>query len=190
MNRKLSIAVSFTLLMLVPVLLSAQMDGKKMECCQGHKCLDLTAEQKVEMEKLKLEHKLAGVDIRAEQAKLRLEIKEEMMKEEPSKKALEKLAKSIAANREKMQMMRIDHMLDVRKVLSPEQWKVFVAHHYDRMGRMGERGCRDGKRGDRAHRCHDRMMDRHKMGERGCRTMPHRDGACRGERLRVEEAEE
>ena len=172
MNRRLSIAVSFALLMLVPVLLSAQMGGMRGECGHGYKGLDLDQEQQTKMEKLKLEHKLAGVDMRAEQAKLRLQMKEEMMKDEPSRKALEKYSKGMAVNREKMQMMRIDHMLDVRKILNPEQWKIFARHHYDREGRMGERG----------HRCHERMMDKHKRGERGCRAMPHRDGSCRGER--------
>ena len=187
MNRRSLTAVSFALLMLVPVMLSAQAGPMKGEGCMSDKRLDLTAEQKVEMEKLKLEHKLAGVDIRAEQAKLRLEMKKEMMKDDPSRKALEKLAKGIAANREKMQMMRIEHMLDVRKMLSADQWKIFVSHHYDRKGRMGDRGCRHGVKGDRQHRCHDRMG---RMGDRGCRRMPHRDGGCRDRMLGVEEAEE
>lgn len=177
MNRRLSTAVSFALLMLVPVLLSAQACPMKGEGHKAHACLDLTAEQKVAMEKLKLEHRLAGVDIRAEQAKLRLQMKEEMMKDEPSRKALEKLAKGIAANSEKLQMMRIGHMLDMRKLLTPEQWKIFASHHSEK---MGDRGCRHGMMGKREHRCCDRMRGMH---ERGCRVLPHRDGVCCGEGL-------
>ena len=189
MTKRMSLAITLAVLLLIPTVLFAQMGGMKgdrMHCAKG---LDLTAEQKVKMEKLKLEHKLAGVDVRAEQAALRLEMKKEMMKEEPSRKALEKYAKSLAANREKMQMMRIDHLLDVRKVLNAEQWKIFVEHHYDRKGRMGERGCRSGMRGGRDHKCHDRMMGGKMMGDRDGRMMKRRDGSCLEMKTEEEETE-
>ncbi len=173
MNRRMSFALSFALVMLVPVLLSAQMGGMKGGCCHGWMGLGLDDEQQMKMEKLSLEHRLATIDIRAEQAKLRLEMKQEMLKDEPSRKTLEKFAKSIAANREKMQMSRIDHMLDVKKVLTPEQWKMFVRNHYDGAGRMG----------DRAHRSHDCMRDGRMKGDRDGRMMKHRDGSCREPRV-------
>ena len=179
MNKRMSVALSFAVLMLIPAILFAQMGGMKGECGKGHKGLVLDEEQQVKMEKLKLEHKLSGVDLRAEQMKLRLQMKEEMFKDEPDRKTLEKFAKSLAANRERMQMNRIGFMLDVKKVLNSDQWKVFVRNHFAKEGRGGERG----------HRCHDRMVDRHMKGECGDRMMKHRDGSCRGERLHEKETD-
>jgi Spy/CpxP family protein refolding chaperone len=180
MNKRLSFALSFAVILLIPAFLFAQMGGMKGECGHGWMGLDLDDGQQVKMEKLSLEHKLAGVDLRAEQMKLRLQMKEEMLKDEPDRKTLEKFAKSMAANREKMQMNRIGHMLDVKKVLSPEQWKIFVRHHYEREGRRGKRGCRD----------HERMMGRGMKGERGDRMMKHREGSRREEKRLDRKADE
>jgi Spy/CpxP family protein refolding chaperone len=173
MNRRMTFALSLALVMLVPALLLAQMGDMKGECGHGRMGLGLNDEQQMKMEKLSLEHRLATIDLRAEQAKLRLEMKEEMLKDEPSRKTLEKFAKGIAANREKMQMSRIDHMLDVKKVLTPEQWKIFVRHHYERKGRVGGRG----------HRSHECMRGERMKGDRDGRKMKHRDGSCREPRV-------
>ena len=186
MNRRMSFALVFTLVMLVPVFLFAQMGGQMggmkggMKGGAGHKCaaLDLTDEQQVKMEKLSLEHRLANIDLRAEQKKLRLAMKEELLKDQPDKKALEKIAKSIAANHEKMQMSRVAHMLDVRKILTPEQWKMFVEHHYAKKGMMGGHKCKDrgGMMGDRGCRM---GMKGGMKGDHGCRMERPRDGSCR-----------
>lgn len=180
MNRKMSFVLSFALVMLVPAFLFAQMGGQmggmKGECGRGG--LDLDAEQQLKMEKLSLEHRLATLDLKAEQQKLRIAMKEELLKDAPDKKALEKYAKSIAANHEKMQMNRIAHMLDVKKILTPEQWKMFVDRHYEKKGMMGE------------HRCKDRGGMR---GERGCREgrmEGPRDGSCRKMNKPAEQVEE
>jgi Spy/CpxP family protein refolding chaperone len=180
MNRRTSFALSFALAMLVPALLFAQMGGMKGGCGHGWMGLGLDDEQQMKMEKLSLEHRLATIDLRAEQAKLRLEMKQEMLEDEPSRKVLEKFAKSIAANREKMQMKRIDHMLDVKKVLTTEQWKNFVRHHCDRMGR----------RGDRGHRSHACMTGKRMKGDRDGCMMKHRDGSCREPRFREKRVDE
>lgn len=178
MNKRLSFALSFAVIMLIPAFLFAQMGGMRGECGHGWMGLDLDDEQQMKMEKMSLEHRLAGVDLRAEQMKLRLEMKGEMLKDEPDRKALEKFAKSLAANREKMQMNRIRHMLDVKKVLTPEQWKVFVGHHYAKEGRRGGRGCHEGIRGKGMKGDHDRGR------------MKHRDGSGPSERCPYKQIEE
>jgi len=181
MNRRMSFALSFALVMLIPAFLFAQMGGQMggMKGGAGHMCagLDLNDEQQVKMEKLSLEHKLATIDLKAEQKKLRLAMKEELLKDRPDKKALDKIVKSMAANHEKMQMGRIAHMLDVKKILTPEQWKMFVSHHYDKMGGMGERGHREGMHGGRG--CREGKRGGMK-GDRDCRMERPRDGSCRG----------
>jgi len=169
MSKRLSFAVSLAVIMLIPAFLFAQMGGMRGECGHGWKGLDLDDEQQMKMEKMSLEHRLAGVDLRAEQMKLRLEMKKELLKDEPDRKTLEKFAKSLAANREKMQMGRIAHMLDVKKVLTAEQWKVFVRHHFAKEGRRGGHRC--GGHEGRGMKC-----------DHSGRMMKHRDGSGRGER--------
>ena len=156
MSKRTLLVVSLFMILLIPAALLAQRGAmEKRHKEMGHmyekKGLDLDPEQQIAIEKLRLELKLANIDIRAEQMKLRMNIKEELLKEEPSRKAIDKFAKSIAANREKMQKKRIDHALEIKKVLGPEQWKMFVAHHWDGMGRgrmgPGMMGCgNDGMR--------------------------------------------
>jgi Spy/CpxP family protein refolding chaperone len=188
MSKKTLLAVSALMIILVPVALSAQkmhMEKmhKEMGCMHEGKGMNLDPEQKLAIEKLKLEHKLANIDIKAEQMKLKEQIKEELLKDEPSKKAIEGYMKKIAANREKMQKSRLDHALEVKKVLSPEQWKMFVEHHWDGMGRMdhGKCGCHSGS-----------MRAPRGMGKKGgCGMRPHMEGRGTGEgcKMKMGEAE-
>jgi len=189
MNKRLSFALSFAVILLIPTFLFAQMGGMRGECGHGWMGLDLDDEQQVKMEKLSLEHKLAGVDLRAEQMKLRLQMKEEMLKDEPDRKTLEKFAKSIATNHEKMQMSRIAHMLDVKKILTPEQWKMFVNHHHEMRGMRGEHRCKD-RQGMRSERgCREGMRGGMK-GDHSCRMGRPRDGSCRDMNQPAEKVEE
>ena len=151
MSRKAVVVVAVLLMVMVPAALFAQkgeMAKKEKGACRmgagAH--LELEPEQRVQMEKLRLKLELANIDIKAEQMELHKKIEEELLKEEPSKKAIAAHVKALAANREKVQMNRIDHMFEVKKMLTAEQWKIFVANHRDGMGcgegcGMGHRGC-------------------------------------------------
>jgi Spy/CpxP family protein refolding chaperone len=174
MSKRTLFAVSLLMLLVIPAALFAQkgrMERRhgEMGCMSGEMGLDLDPEQRLAVEKSKLELELANIGVKAEQVELRKKIKEEMLKEEPSRKTIDKYAKAIAANREKMQMNHIDHALEIKKILGPEQWKMFVAHHWDGMG-MGrcrmDRGMRDCRHGCK---CFQRGMRPHmeSRGERG-----------------------
>jgi Spy/CpxP family protein refolding chaperone len=190
-KRMLSVVALFAIL-LVPTALSAQKgDMEKMHkgmgcmemCCKhGEKGLDLNQEQRIAIEKLELKLELANIDIKAGQMELKAKVKEELLKEEPSRKTIDKYTREIAANREKMHMNRIDHMFEIKKILTPEQWKVFVARHWDGMGRGHD--CMDrGARG-RGHDCGQRPI---RMGKRdGCGMRLHREGKGTGEECPME----
>ncbi len=178
MSKRMLFAASILIILLVPAALLAQkcdmeMKGKEMACMEmccmhGEKGLGLDPDQKLAIEKLKLEHKLANIDIKAEQMKLRKQIKEELLKDEPSRKTIDSYIKKIAANREKTQMNGIDHVMKVKKVLKPEQWKMFITHHWKNMG--GDHQCRDrGMMGC----CSDHMHRSKGMGMRGGCGMRH-----------------
>lgn len=181
MSKRTLLVVSLFMILLIPAALLAQRGAmekrhKDMGCMSEKKGLDLDAEQHFTIEKLKLEFKLANIDIRAEQMKMRMQIKEELLKEEPSRKAIDKFSKTIAANREKMQKNHIDHALEIKKVLKPEQWKMFLAHHWDGMG-MGHGGMEHGARGcgrDGTHRSMGRGM------RDGCGMHPRKEGRGSG----------
>lgn len=181
MSKRTLFAVSLFMILLIPAALLAQRGAmekrhKEMGYMYEKKGLDLDPEQYLTIEKLKLEFRLANIDIRAEQMKMRMQIKEELLKEEPSRKAIDKHSKAIAANREKIQKNRIDHALEIKKVLNPEQWKMFVAHHWDGMGGdhsckgSGMKGCRQG-----GMRCSSGRGMRD-----GCGMHPHMEGKGSG----------
>jgi Spy/CpxP family protein refolding chaperone len=189
LNRRALFLVPLSIMLIMPAFLSAQGGCGRTKCGFGMACLELDPGQHLKMEKLKLEHQLANIDLKAERMELRLKIKEELLKEEPNRKVIEKLAKSIAANGEKMQMNRLDHIFAVRKILKPEQWKHFVERHAGGMwGRRGAMGhCCGDKWGAKGHRCGGagRMM-----GKGGMRHMgnPGREGVCPyGEKTETEE---
>jgi len=78
--------------------------------------------------------RLKTIDLKAEQEKLGIMLKKEMMKPEPVMQDIEGVVKKMSAVREKLQLARIEHVLAMRKLLGPD-WRKLM-----RPG-MGE--CKD-----------------------------------------------
>jgi hypothetical protein len=93
----------------------------------GHcKSTALDSETKVQVEKLKLQYKLTMVDLNAEKETIQKGMMEELLKEETSPKAIEKLGKSMNALQYKMHQAKIDYVLSVKAVLPAEHWEGFL----------------------------------------------------------------
>ncbi len=107
-------------------------------------CLGLDDEQKAKLHELKYELKLASIDLKADLQKLKLELKHEMMKDEPAKKTVDKLVTDIGATQTKMKKLHIDLAFKAKKILKPEQWKKFIKQHmaqgHSGRGRCGSMG--------------------------------------------------
>ncbi|UCF05708.1 MAG: periplasmic heavy metal sensor [bacterium] len=141
MKRRIIIALVLVLVVAFPAMLVARGGASEEGKCM--KGLELNDEQQAKMEKLHLEHRLENIDRAATLRKLRLQMRMEFMKDDPSRKEIDLILSKIASIREEMQRSRIDHLFAAKEILTPEQWKKFIRHHWNK-GRHRLRG-RDGK---------------------------------------------
>jgi hypothetical protein len=102
----------------------AMVAGEKEKAAQK-KEMKLTDEQKAKLEQLRVEQRMATIDLRAEREKLALKLQQEWMKPEPSQQGVESLVKQLSAVREKLMLNAVDHMLAVRKLLGPG-WRMHM----------------------------------------------------------------
>lgn len=180
MNRYRSVLTVFAVFMLISVSLAAQCKMSapkgghdcKATCMQG-----LNEEQMEKMEKLHLHHQQEIVDIDAGIKKANLKIREEFMSDAPDMKTLEGLVEKLTALKGKKQKSKIGMMLEAKKIMPAEHWKIFVKNHFDgscshakcgSKGMRGGSGCGKGMKGMKAG-C--MSMDRKSCGgaqSRGC----------------------
>lgn len=175
MKRNLTIVTVLALAMLFPAALTAQRVGAHMD----RPCLELNEEQQEKMEQLRMEYQMANIDRRADLRKLRLEMRMEFMKEDPDRTALERIADKMSTVRGELAKARIGHLLAVKKLLPPQQWKMYMRHHGKKHGGMrgfrGMHGAGMGAGGDgRMMRGGMRHPHKNMRGDRGMR------GCCAG----------
>ncbi len=84
--------------------------------------LNITPEQQREMADLRYQNQKDMMKLREEVALKRLDLRREMQKDSPDRATVDRLADEMGAIRARMGRARVDHLLDVRKVLTPEQW--------------------------------------------------------------------
>ena len=145
MKKSMITITALALMLLLPGILLAgrgRMPGE-----MGKVGLELDDKQLDELGKLRLEHRIGNIELVAEQRKLRLKMRMELLKSEPSRKELERFAGEIGIVRGKIQKNRIDHLLKVREILDDDQWKRFIRRH-----RGVLRGCKPPTRCIDSHR--------------------------------------
>ncbi len=182
MRKNILIIMVLAMVLVFPVAMRAQEDPEPM--ARGMRGLGLDKDQMEKLEKLRMAHQLAMIDLRAEQKKLRLEMRMELGGNDPNEAALMRIVEKIGALRDKMAKQRIEHLLGVRKILNDEQWEKFIQRHRDGMerrgmgrGKMGRglrgmrggRGCRGlyGERGMLGCEGLGPRHGRHPLGDRG-----------------------
>ncbi len=129
--------------------------------------LNLTAQQKSQLEDINFQHQTKMVDIRHDMQLKMLDMRHELSKDSPSEAALDKLADQMASIRANMMKERFAHMLAVKKVLTPEQWNMVKEHFMQRRGmKRGrfQRGPRDGARKGMGPGCNAGPMSGRGMG--------------------------
>jgi Spy/CpxP family protein refolding chaperone len=110
--------------------------------------LGLSQEQVQKLEDLRYQNQKQMVDIRRDLQLKMLDIRREMGKDNPDPQVLDRLVDEAAAIRARQQKTRIHHLLDVKKVLTPEQWAKGRQMLMDRREGMRERfGARPGAGG-------------------------------------------
>jgi Spy/CpxP family protein refolding chaperone len=118
----------------------------KMQCGGGPCLPDLTEEQQTQIEKSKLNLDKAILPLNAELDVKKAELDQLLLAEKPDKKAVYKKIDEIGSVKTQIKKMKVDHRLEVRALLTPEQRVAFDKQHskcgkrFDKMGRhwMGE----------------------------------------------------
>jgi hypothetical protein len=158
--KKFAALLTVVLIFVSFVTISAQeTEVKKAPCKSTGKMAALDSETKVKLEKLKLQYKLDMVDLEAEKAKLHEAVMAEFMKDEPSKKAIEKIAKDVDGVKAKMHKIKMDYLWKTRQLLTPDQFKTFIHKYHEGCScsccssgkcSCGGSGC---KHGSASHKC-------------------------------------
>jgi Spy/CpxP family protein refolding chaperone len=127
--------------------------------CQGKeggpgcfwKDMNLTAEQQEKLKALHGEMKVMRDKHKDEVVPVRKKISEELLKDNPSTTTLDGYAKELGDLHAKMTRERYDHLLKVKLILTPEQFKTMLSCHgvddtFEHHGKMGpgKEGC-EGK---------------------------------------------
>jgi hypothetical protein len=149
MRKGVLMIIALALVLLVPsAMLLAQ--GKAPRAQEKTTVAKLTDEQKAQIKQLRMDQRMKAIDLRAELEKQGIMLRKELMKDQPSTADIEVILKKISDSRLKLQMLRIEGMLEMRKLLGPD-WKMHMKGLRMRMGpgAMGE------------------MRDRNEMGEAG-----------------------
>ncbi len=185
------------LVLLMPAMLSAQgIYPSKAQATRKAMCkesMELSEEQQAKMAELKFEQEIASIKLGAELKILKLEMKQEMSKDDPSAKELERIVSKISAVKEKLLQQHVDHVLRMKKILGPENWKLYkkccggMRHGCGMSGHgcMGMCGCsccgsgHGGFMGKCGSGCGG--TDKHiwiEKGGAGCRGMGDMGGSC------------
>ena len=98
------VALSIALLMGASMLVAQEKASAGMEKGTCKKEMKLTDEQKTKIEEMKMNFRLKMIDLKAEQEKLGITLKKEMMKPEPAMKDIEVVVKKMSAVREQIQL--------------------------------------------------------------------------------------
>ncbi len=100
--------------------------------------LNLTQEQETQMKELRYSHEKNMIDLEAKLKRVQLDLKKLERADEPNKKKIHAQIEKVGSARVAVQKARADQQLEIRKVLTEEQYKIFRKN-------MRGKGARDGK---------------------------------------------
>jgi len=89
--------------------------------------LNLSAEQEAQFKEINSRHAPARRESAQRIEELREKINQEILRDKPSKSVLIQYAGTIGEIQKKMSLASVNHLLDVKAVLTPEQFKTFVS---------------------------------------------------------------
>jgi Spy/CpxP family protein refolding chaperone len=112
--------------------------------------LKLTPDQQAKLQAQHKQMREEGKVIFEQMKKVREKVREELLKDKPSKSALDDYAAQLAGLHKQLIQKRHEHLLQAKKVLTPEQFSKLVNHEWKRPGANGcgpFRGKSKGKHG-------------------------------------------
>jgi Spy/CpxP family protein refolding chaperone len=117
---------------------------------QGWQDLNLTDDQKAKLKVLREQQKSGPKECRPMMMEIHGQIKAELLKAKPDQIVLNKLADQIADQHRQMAKDRTAHLLEVKKILTAEQFEKMLKNDDGPMGGHGgpgEKGCKMGGAG-------------------------------------------
>ena len=149
MRRKFLVLTVVVLGVLVLVFSLAYAEHPRRDRGEKAEELGLTEEQMEDMREIRYNFEKTQIGLRAELKTSRLELRHLMMQEKPSQGEISKLVDRIADTQKRLLKQRVDKKLQMKEILTAEQFKKF-------MMMRGERGKeRMGRdRDSRPHRSH------------------------------------
>lgn len=102
--------------------------------------LGLSKEQSQKLENLGFDHEKEVAELRHQVHMKKMDLRREMEKDSPDAAALDRLVEESGALQVRLQKARIHHMLEARKVFTPEQWEKVRGRFARPEGREGGPG--------------------------------------------------
>lgn len=122
--------------------------------------LNLSDQQKKQVEQIHDEAMRQGIDRRAEIAKAQVDLRQLVRADKPDQSAIDKKLKEITTLRSAAQSHRLTAWFSINKLLTAEQQQVWKKHLERRLEMPGRMGMRGGMRGHMRERMHGRGMQR------------------------------
>ena len=89
--------------------------------------LNLTAEQEAKFRDINARYAPTRRDHMRLMEDLRAKINQELLKDRPSRSLLAQYAGQMGQHQRNMNIASVNHLLDVKEILTPEQFRIFVA---------------------------------------------------------------
>jgi len=126
-SSRIILCIALLSAMLAPV--SATADDKREEHPARRMWaeLNLTADQEAQFKEINARHAPARRENSQRIEELREKINQEILRDKPSKSMLIQYAGTIGELQKKMSLASVNHLLDVKSVLTNEQFKTFVS---------------------------------------------------------------
>ena len=128
--KKRILLTSVFVLLAVPSL--AQESTSSFDDMQGlgknNQALKLSAEQQAQMKTLRYKHEKQRIDLNANLKREQLELKRLNQAEDPNRRKIHAQVEKVGQARVDIGKSRADHQLEVRKILTKEQYKTFQKH--------------------------------------------------------------
>lgn len=141
--KKLIVVVAMLAILVSPAWAEGPPEKKGDQKKAGaKKRFELSAEQSQKLDAIRLETEKANIQLRADVEIKEKELQHALKQEKIDKAAVDKLIDELAALHGKMLRLRVDSLLKTKEILTPEQFKKYLARKgmQEKMRQGGQRG--------------------------------------------------
>lgn len=148
-SKKIAVFCIFIFIFsLIPCLFAHAQDKSKVESKKkavkkkktGTDRMKLTDEQKEKLKKIKQKYGDNLEDLQFKTMKKRIELVEEIRKENPARKKVDKIVQGIVQIEARKQKIIINQFFEIRKILNPDQRKMYVRRFVRQLLKMKRGG--------------------------------------------------